>query len=148
MIRLAVTVVLAVAVLAAATPAIESGRIARTEAQVNAAVDDVDAAALDLLAAEDPVERGPGARRVVTVRLPSRGVAAAEVEALRIGSGGRYAYRIGGAPERVRYGRAPVHTADGEPLVLREDGSHRLVLRLVERNGERVVVVERVRTPA
>lgn len=145
MIRVVVAALLALAILAAAMPAIESARQDRTEAQVEAAIDDIDEAAVDLTRSEEPVKHGPGAKRVVTVKIPAAGFAAADVEYLRIGADdGRYEFRIEDRRQRARHGRIPVHGSDGEPVVLSEPGTHRLALRLVADGSGTRVVVERL----
>lgn len=144
MIRVAVSVLLAVALVAASLPAIDYAAAERSDAQVRAAIDDLDAAAAELARTEEAAPGTAGARRVVAVDLPERGLAAAEVAHLTIAPTNRsYSYRVEGRSARTVRGRVPVYVADGRPLALREPGRHELVLRLVEVGGERRVVVER-----
>lgn len=147
MIRVVVTVLVALALVAASLPAIEHAAADRSDAQVRAAIDDVDAAATDLARSEEAAPGTTGARRVVTVEIPRERPTAAAVERVTIApEGRRYRYRIDGrSPESVR-GTVPVYTLDGEPLVLREAGRHRLVLALVRVEGSRRVVVARFET--
>lgn len=145
MIRVVVTVLLAVAILAAAMPAVEHAAADRSEDRLRASVDEIDAAAVELADSEEAVPGTEGARRTVEVTLPADGFAAAGVERFAIsGTDRRYAYRVEGRPTRERRGSVPVHTLDGEPLVLREPGSHELVLALVTIEGERRIVVARL----
>lgn len=144
MIRLVVTVLVALALVAASLPAIEHAGADRSDAQVRAAIDDVDAAATDLARSEEAVPGTAGARRVLTVDLPAEALAAAAVERVVVEPEGRlYRYRVEDRSGRTVRGTTPVYTLGGEPLVLREAGSHRLVLALVEVEGSRRVVVER-----
>lgn len=145
MIRVVVTVLLAVAILAASLPAVEHAAADRSEEQLGAGIDSIDAAALELAKSEEAVPGTEGARRTVEVTLPADGVAAAGVERFAIsGADRRYAYRVEDRAEREHRGSVPVHTLDGEPLVLRESGTHELVLVLVEVEGGRRVVVARL----
>jgi hypothetical protein len=144
-IRIVVTVLLAIAILAAALPAVEHAAADRSEEQLLASVEEIDAVALDLAESEEAVPGTEGARRTVEVTLPADGVAAAGVERFAInGTDRRYAFRVDGRPPRERRGSVPVRTLDGDPLVLRESGTHELVLALVEIEGERRVVVARL----
>lgn len=145
MIRVVVTVLLAVAILAAALPAVEHAAADRSEEQLRASVEEIDAAALELAESEEAVPGTEGARRTVEVTLPADGIAAAGVERFTIsGADRRYAFRVDGRPTREQRGSVPVRTLDGEPLVLEESGTHELVLALVEVEGERRVVIARI----
>lgn len=144
MIRVAVTVALAVALLAASLPAIEYAAAERSDARVRAAIEDLDAAATDLARSEEATPGTAGARRVVTVRLPRRGATTAAVERVVVTAANRsYRYRVAGREPRTVHGTVPVYPVRGEPLELRAPGEHRLVLRLVEVGGDRRVVIER-----
>lgn len=144
MIRVVVTVLLAVALLAASLPAVEDAAADRSERQLRAEVRDLDAAATDLMRSEEAVPGTAGARRTVEVTIPTPGIGAGEVEQLRIsGTARHYSFRVEGRDRREITGTVPVHTLDGEPLVLREPGTHELVLALVQVEGERRVVIAR-----
>jgi len=143
-IRVVVTVLLALVLLAASLPAIEHVGADRSDAQVRAAIDDLDVAATELARSEEAVPGTDGARRVVTVRLPVDALGAAAVERVVVEPGSRrYRYHVEGRAARTVRGTVPLYTLDGERLVLRESGTHRLVLVLVEVEGSRRVVVER-----
>ena len=145
MIRVVVTVLLAIAMLAAALPAVEDAAADRTERQLRADVESIDTAATDLLRSEEAVPGTAGARRTVTVTLPADGIAAAPVERFRISSTDRrYNFSVEGRDETQLRGTVPVHTRGDEPLVLREPGRHELVLALVQIEGERRVIVARI----
>ncbi|GAB3686220.1 hypothetical protein GCM10028857_17940 [Salinarchaeum chitinilyticum] len=145
MIRVVVTVLLAIALLAASMPAVEHAGADRSEEQLRSGVRNLDAAATALAESEEAVPGTVGARRTVAVRIPAADIGAAGVERFAIsGSDRRYAFRVEGRDETVRFGTVPVHTLDGEPLVLREPGTHELVLALVEIGGDRRVVVARL----
>jgi hypothetical protein len=151
-IRVVVTILLAAALLAAALPAVEDAAADRSERQLRAEIRDVDAAATDLLRSEEAVPGTAGARRTVAVTIPSPGIGAGDVEQLRIsGTDRRYSFRVDGRDSREITGTVPVHTLDGEPLVLREPGTHEFVLALVQVEGDRRVVIaplQRVRNGA
>jgi len=144
-IRVVVTVLLAIAILAAAMPAVENAAADRSEAQLRSGVESIDAAAVDLVESEEAVPGTVGARRTVEVRIPAADVGAAGVERLAIsGSDRGYEFRVEGRDETEIHGTVPVHTIDGEPLVLRDPGTHELVLALVEVGGDRRVVITRL----
>ena len=158
--RVLFTVALAVAVAAVAFPAIDAVGVERAETQTGAAVDRLVTAARSLAAGNDalPAERGP-ARALVELHLPSGGVASAPLESLTVGppamdapgsdsgeaasaiaatritwrvdGGGRHVRQVAGL--RIRSVSADRFTTGG--------GRQRLVLRLVRREGRRVVTV-------
>ncbi|AGN02033.1 hypothetical protein L593_10440 [Salinarchaeum sp. Harcht-Bsk1] len=145
MIRVVVTVLLAIALLAAALPAVEDAAADRIERQLRADIEAIDTAATELLRSEEAVPGTAGARRTVSVTLAADGIAAAPVEEVRISSTDRrYSFRVEGRGERKLRGTVPVHTLGDEPLVLREPGTHELVLALVRVEGERRVVIARI----
>lgn len=144
MIRVVVTVLVAGAILAAALPVIEHEARDRSDAEARAAIQAIDDAATDLVRTEEAVPGTVGARRAVTVELPARGLAAAEIQHLTVSATGHtYSYQVTDRSPRTVQGRTPVWTLDGEPLVLRGDASHELVLALVTEAGERRVVIAR-----
>lgn len=144
MIRVVLAVVLTLALLATSLPAIESARIDRTERVLQDDIAGVDDAAMDLRRTDEHVD-GPGARRVVEIELPEHGWTAAGVEQVTIpGNGTPPSYRIAERPGRVVGTESKlVRPEDREPITLRNPGRHRLLLTLSERDGERVVVIER-----
>lgn len=149
MIRTVIAALLAVALLAASQPAIDRARVGhasdRTEEELTVLQTNIQ----DLIASDDPVPPGvPGARRVVTVRLPRRSWASSGVERVAIGAGqrggDRMTWDIGeGSTGSLRL-PVEVRRPDGGPLVLRRSGSHQLALRLVRSEGKTAVVVRRL----
>lgn len=141
MIRVVLAVVLTVVLLAAATPAIDEGKTARTAIHLDGATDRLDRAARSLLAHEDPTRPSvAGARRIVTLRLPARSWTASEATLRIDGGADRLAYRVGdGRPRRTILRGVDLRTPDG-PISLRTPGRHRLVLSLVRDDGVGVVV--------
>lgn len=144
MLRAVVTVMLAVAVLAASLPLVTAVRVERADAAVNRELTAVSATVADLLARDDAVS-GPGARRVVTIRLPERSMGSAGVVRVVLGAGPRedlLAWRIRGGDRRHLRAPGPV-THRGHPLELRRAGRHRLVFGLVPDGAGRTVTVRR-----
>lgn len=141
MIRTVLAVVLAVALLAAAVPAVEEGRTARTATHLDRVGDRIERAARSLRAHEDPTRPDvAGARRVVRLRLPTRSWTAADASLWIDGSTDRIGYRIGGRPPRGRTLRGlDLRTPTGR-VVLDGPGPHRLALSLVLADGVGVVV--------
>jgi hypothetical protein len=140
-IRAVLAVALTVALLAAATPAVDEGRTARTATHLDGVTDRIERAARSLLAHEDPARPGVvGARRIVELRLPTRSWTAAGAT-LRI-DGGRdlIAYRVGDGPPRRRTLRGVDLRTPNGPVILAEPGRHRLVASLVADDGVGVVV--------
>lgn len=142
MLRVVLARLLAVAVVGASVPAVDSARVEATDSRLRGELTSVRAAVADLLVRDDPT-RGPGARRVLTVRLPHRSWGQAgtarvalggDVLAWRARSGSRHTLRL---PARLRT------TDEADALVLRRPGRHRLVLALVPDDGEPVVTVRR-----
>lgn len=147
MIRVVLAVVLATALIGVSLPAIDDARRDHTETVVRAELTQVERAATDLLQTDDPAD--DGARRVVTVRFPTKswtdaGVDDVTMAASQDGSGGRFTWTVEGGPERVRpVPEIPLRTADGDPLRLAESGRHRLVLTLDGNRTAPVVTVRR-----
>jgi hypothetical protein len=158
-----VAVVLTAALLAVSLPALDSTRRDHTDAAVEAEVERLEAAIRDVDAREQAVRAGsPGARRVLTIRLPVRSWTDAGVARLAIGgppestpsdgATGRARPDVvwqvaGGREHRRRFDgvRVAGRGTDGTgPLVLAEPGAHRLALSVADRDGRRVVVVRRL----
>lgn len=131
MIRLVVGVVLAAALLAASLPAIEDARVDRTNAQVETTTSRLRVAAASLLATDAAVV-GPGARRVVTVRLPDRTLTSAAVRSFVVRCRPFCTVVVdfeGGHRRTFRLDDLPFRTPAG-PIRLDDPGPHRLVLGL------------------
>jgi hypothetical protein len=161
--RLVLGVALAVALVAAATPALDDARATRTERLTERELDRV-AAAATTLASED----APGARRTLTVSLPGRSPTAAPLDVVAVGgvpenesAQGRsvrtvdsaerdvLVFQVAGAPRQVRRVGTDLRVVrDGETdqsdaaaLVLRGGETYAVTLRLVRLDGWRTVVV-------
>lgn len=148
MIRVALAALLAVALLGAATPAIDDARTSATGRTLGADLSRVGAAAETLEDRHDAVrpEAGP-ARRTVRLVVPGggwgRARATVTVDGRPEGRGLRW--RVGDAPPNgVRVGVELRVWRDGRPVTgeLRlGPGRHRLVLSLVRVEGRPVVAV-------
>lgn len=154
--RLLLAVALAVALVAAATPAIDSARVSRSELLVERDADRLAAAATTLAA-----EESPGARRTVTVSVPARSPTAAavtltvggvagrdedvtdstttDVLAFRVAGGRRHVHRVGTDLRVVRDGE--VAESDAAAVLLRGGETYAVTLRLRRVDGRRTVVV-------
>ncbi|WP_135805279.1 DUF7311 family protein [Halorussus marinus] len=166
MIRTMLSVTLAATLAAAAAPAVDDARTARTERLVDGELDRIEAAAERLVREESPAPPGAqGPRRALTVSFPSGSATAVPVASVALGSrldgaaaeppsnaetdaNGVVAATVAGGRRRVRrIGvelRPAESVADGDatadPLLLRA-GTHRLVLRLVNLDDRPVVLV-------
>ncbi|MFP4218940.1 MAG: hypothetical protein ACLFR6_08940 [Salinarchaeum sp.] len=140
---------LAVAILAAATPAIEDAQIQRTETTLTSDLQSVRAAATALAASEDAIEPpAPSARRVVAVDLPERDLSAAAVESVSVDAEGLTYRIVEGPSDTISFdtdARVIVHPrGDHEAITLTAAGRHRLVLSLRYVNATRTVHIERL----
>lgn len=161
MLRAVLAVLLAVALLGVALPVLEDAREERSARLVEAELDAVGAAAVDLDDAEEVADREAASRRSLPVTVPARGLAEAPVDYVAVGGAPGsncdldadgvdvLAYRLAGGDVRFRYVPVDLRVVgpdgtvepDGTPLVLRGDAH--LTLSLVELDGDRVVLVER-----
>ena len=162
--RVLFTVALAVAILAVALPAIDAVSVERADTRVRAAVERLVQAARTLATGNDalPPDQGP-ARQAVELELPDGGVATAPLRSLTIGPPAstsgvesreavagsvgattRLTWRVAGGRQRVRQvAGVRIRPVEGDRFTLGGGGRQRLVLRLVERQGQRVVTVGR-----
>lgn len=152
-VRTVLAVVLAAALVGVSQPAIEAAARERTANHVAEAVEEVAGHAAGLVETDDAVA-GAGARRTVTVHLPGRTLTRAGVEYLRFQPSGGEAsvgsnrsavsWRLSGGDARRRVLESVrLVTSGGEPVVLREQGRHRLVLSLRGSNAEPRVHLQR-----
>lgn len=142
MLRVVLAVLTAAALLAVATPAVQSARVDHANAQIAAELDEIERAGRLLSDRNEPApgDGVPGALRVVTISLPDRTWGQAETEYLRLqsptGSGESTPGAVGGAVWRVAGGtvhRRVLLSGDlvGPPGGLElGPGRHRLRLRL------------------
>ncbi|NHN58071.1 MULTISPECIES: hypothetical protein [Halorussus] len=156
MLRLVLAAALAVALVAAVTPALDDARATRTERLAGRELDRVGAAAASLAR-----EESPGARRTLDLSLPTGSPTAApltfvalgglpdgestasdaagrDVLAFRVAGGRRHVRRVAVDLRVVRDGRI---SEDDRTIVLRSGGSYAVTLRLVRSDGRRIVVV-------
>lgn len=151
MIRVVLAAALAVAIVAAAVPAVTDARRAHTATAVESGVEAVERAADSLVATEDATAAGlPHPRRVVSVRLPPRSWSDAGVAYVAVGGvpGGPTAdgisYRLRGGRTRTVPLRGIDIRTRGGPVVLAEPGRHRLALELVRTTDGVAVSVHRL----
>lgn len=156
MLRIVFAVLLAVALLGVAQPAIETARVERSGTAVEGDLAAFETAARDLATNADPAtELDEAARRTVTIDVPRGSPTTASVAFVALGGlpdqtvadgDSVLAYSVGGTTHVRRVSveiRALGPDGDlrppGEPLVLREP--RQVTLLLLERNGDPVVVV-------
>ena len=147
MIRVVLTVLVAVALLAASMPAVETARTATTADRIGAEADRLERAVGGVVAGSTPVsDPAMAAGTTVIVRVPT-GFAAAEADRVALvespdrPGGAALTYRIDGRSERrLRVGTGPAETAVdlvGGPLELRP-GANRVRVRYVDDEGPTV----------
>lgn len=146
MLRTALAVLVAVALLSVALPPVDSARVAHADSQVRNELDRLDTAGSDLAAESDPVGPGQsGARIQRAVQMPGPSWGNAGLSRLRFpatADEGRVTWRVdGGRTHSLRPSVPLVAPPDG--LVLSEGGRHRLTLSLERHHGRTVVVVSR-----
>ena len=148
MIRYVVAVALAVALLGTASVAVDHGTAARSEAEVESALDTVDSAAVSLVENDRPPVAGERApRRLVEITLPDdRFLEAAPArltfERIPGANATRVTYRIEGETARTATIGAPLHHAGSSSFTLDgHTGTLQLLLRLVRVDGKPVVDV-------
>jgi hypothetical protein len=158
-VRVLFTVALTVAIAAVAVSAIDAVGVERADTQTGGAVERLVTTARSLAAGNDalPPELEP-ARDVVELRLPNGGVASAPLESLTVGPprtdsrGGagrsaatgastRITWRVDGGSRHVRQVAGLRIRPDSGDEFTTAGGRQRLVLRLVRRDGRRVVTV-------
>ncbi|WP_339106411.1 hypothetical protein [Haloterrigena salinisoli] len=153
MIRYVLAAVLALALLAAAVPALEYGAAMNTERTLDAGVEELDRAATSLVSNDDPTpDTHPDPRRVVTVSLPERSLTTAGVDHFEVVphedgdfSAARYVLKDGTTrtatiDERIVW----LEPTEREPIELDGSGKRELVLTLeTDANDEPIVVAQR-----
>jgi hypothetical protein len=140
-IRVVLTVLLAVALVAVAVPAIDEGRESRTATRLDGVTDRLDRAVRSLRAHEDPTRPGVGAaRRIVSLRIPSESWSATGGTLYVDADRDRIGYRLeGNHPRWTPVQGVDLRTPAGT-LVVESPGRHRLSLSLVREDGVAVVV--------
>ncbi|AQL42163.1 hypothetical protein BV210_05305 [Halorientalis sp. IM1011] len=138
MIRYVLTVLLTVAILGLAMPAVEDTAGKRSDQQMANQVAEIERAAVSLVENEElPPEGEPGARRSITLRFPddgllSQAVTDVEIERVRTNMSVVH-YRVEGRPGEQVVVDAPVVNAAGNDVRLGGTGEKEFVLTY-ERN--------------
>lgn len=128
--------------------AVDQVGTARGERAVQGDIESVESAAASLYEQGSVPATGPVPRRIITVEIHDQHPTRAEPTQIRFEpidgvEATRVAYRVEGGRTHERTLDIPIRHADGGPVELTDwDGKQRLVLRLIERSGERVVTVE------
>jgi hypothetical protein len=144
-IRAILAVCLAVALVGVALPAVEDASRKHSASVADAELTRLRATLADLAATDDALPAdSPGARRLVTLRIPTPDLTTAPVAYLAVGgvpesdsreatdsTSDRLAYRLAGSQPQTITVPVDIRTADSEPLVLRSASRHRLSCRLV-----------------
>lgn len=152
MIRVALAVVIAAAIVAVSIPAIDHGAAVRSEGAVERALADIETAATDLVTEERLPPRGiTGPQRAVTVTFPKRGYVSMPVETLEIErlpdtNASQVRYSVQGHGPKQRLIDAPIVNASRGTVDLGgTTGEVTLVLLLQrdETDGSPVVVLRR-----
>jgi len=147
-IRVVLTVLVAVALLAASMPAVETARTATTGERIGAEADRLERAIGGVVAGSTPVsDPAMAAQTTVLLRVPT-GFAAADVDRVALvespdrPGGLALAYRIDDRPERtLRVGTGPAEPAvdlAGGAIELRPGGANRIRVRYVDDEGPTV----------
>lgn len=155
MLRVVVAVVLSVSLLSVTLPAMETAGEESSARRVEADLDRLRTAINDVHAREAATRGGPGARRVVTVRIPASTWTSGGVEYVALGgppgddgdSRWDIVWQLSGneTPERQRVGPpVAVDSESSSQLVLRDPGTHQIAVSLVERRANRTVVLDRL----
>lgn len=148
MIRYALAVVLAVTLLGLGVTALDHGATLRGESQAATAIEQIDAAAVDLYQNEQvPVAGEPPPQRLVEVTLPGEGLTSDAPTHLTFDPAvdenlTRVTYRFSGRAERSHVVAAPLVSDSGGPFQVEATGETTLRLRLVAgADGAPVVAV-------
>jgi len=145
-VRVALAVVTATALLAASAPAMSTARADSADATMHRQLSAV-SGQLESLAARDDATPDGSARRVLTVRLPGRTLTTAAVDQLTLRTQNDSAVATWQVADHGRDRKAladvPLRPDDGR-LVLSDPGPHRLAFTLVKTGGERAVTVRRL----
>lgn len=143
MIRVALAVVFAAALLGATLPAVEAGAAERTAVGVEADLDRLERAMLALYDGEAATAPDvDGAVRRLTLRLPRESwatVPVASVDLVPANGGARLSYRLRGRERVGRHVPVPLRASLGFDA----PGRHRVVLRLVRDEGGASVAAAR-----
>lgn len=152
MIRTILAVLLTVAMVAVAVPAVDHAAGARGDQQAQATVADIEHAAKSLYVAEDAPPAGvTGPRRTISVSFPTDGLTVDAVSSFTIESVAKeravITYRVNGRQQKVVHVEAPLVGPDFGTVEYGEiTGEHRFQLTLQRhpKKGYPVVVIERL----
>lgn len=147
MIRTALAVVLATALLGTSLPAVDDARRDRTAARLDRGMDRIADAATSLRADDPGLAWRLAPRRTVRLQIPRTTWTTSAVESLFVDGGGpataaTVGYDLPGRPPVERRLDAPIRTPDG-PIAFRESGSQSVRLALIRRDRDAVVLVRR-----
>jgi hypothetical protein len=145
MLRTALAVAVAAALLGLALPVVDDARVGHADSQVRTELGQIESAAADLRTTSDPVGPGaPGGRVTHSLRLPGATWGTAGVERVRVPAhpNGSVRWQVAGGRTKTITPTPPL-VAPPDGLVLRDPGRHRLTLRLRRYDGTVVVVVSR-----
>lgn len=153
MFRAVLAVALAVALLGASLPAVDTARVERADATVERELRRLADEMRLLDRREDPATEGArGPRWRVRVRLPRRSWTSAGIEHVSLSNrtgrnrsnGTVFRWRVDGGHRRAMYlPSVRVRPAEDGSLAFRTGGTHRLALGLVRDGGTTVVTVRR-----
>jgi len=150
-IRYVLAVTVAATILSVSLFAVEYIETERAHSEVETAIHQLDSTALDLYESEPLAKRGQEpAQRVATLSLPSEGVGSTGLDTFRIAPGypettGQVEYKIAAGHIQTQQLSVPVLIESDERLDLSDmRGDVKLLLTLIEHEGERVVLVTRL----
>lgn len=143
MIRVVIAVGLTVALFGAAMPAIDTAQVDRTERVLQADLQAIDAAATTLADEEELTPPGmAGPQRVQTITLYQQTPTQRAVQRVTI-TRSELRYQLAEGPAGTVPLETNITTPGGAPLVFETPGTYQLRLELIERNGTRMVQIER-----
>lgn len=156
MIRLVIAVVLLLATMAIAIPAITDATQTRTATEYDAAADRIERAGRELVMNEDATRsRLYAATRHVDITIPVQSLTAPETEFVAIGGSPNtvgnqpvVTYTLSATSAKTSASRrvislpVPVRTPQG-PVVFQSAGSHNIILSLVRERSRTVIVITR-----